>query len=41
MGTEIDNITEHEDLAKNISDAPTAIAFDKDYLDKEFEDKVS
>ena len=41
MGTEIDNITEHEDLAENISDAPTAIAFDKDYLDKEFEDKVS
>ena len=38
MGTEIDNITEHEDLAENISDAPTAIAFDKDYLDKEFED---
>ena len=41
MGTEIDNITEHEDLAENISDAPTAIAFDKDYLDKEFEDIVS
>jgi tartronate-semialdehyde synthase len=32
MGTEIDNITEHEDLAEKISDAPTAIAFDEDYL---------
>jgi tartronate-semialdehyde synthase len=41
MGTEIDNVTEHEDLAENISDAPTAIAFDKEYLDKEFEDIVS
>jgi tartronate-semialdehyde synthase len=40
MGTEIDNITEHEDLAENISDAPTAVAFDKDYLDKDFEDIV-
>jgi tartronate-semialdehyde synthase len=26
MGTEIDNITEFEDLAKDFSDAPTAIA---------------
>jgi tartronate-semialdehyde synthase len=26
MGTEIDNITEFEDLAKDVGDAPTAIA---------------
>jgi tartronate-semialdehyde synthase len=32
MGTEIDSINEFEDLAESIADAPTAIAFDKDYL---------
>lgn len=32
MGTEIDSINEFEDLAKSIADAPTAIAYDKNYL---------
>ena len=34
MGTEIDNITEHEDLAESIADAPTAIAFDETYIER-------
>ena len=34
MGTEIDSINEFEDLAESIADAPTAIAFDKHYLEQ-------
>ena len=34
MGTEIDSINEFEDLAESIADAPTAIAFDKNYLEQ-------
>jgi tartronate-semialdehyde synthase len=34
MGTEIDSINEFEDLADSIADAPTAIAFDKHYIER-------
>ena len=34
MGTEIDSINEFEDLAESIADAPTAIAFDKNYIEQ-------
>jgi tartronate-semialdehyde synthase len=34
MGTEIDSINEFEDLANSIADAPTAIAFDKHYIEQ-------